>query len=161
MGENVDQATSLQYEVKENLPPVETSQGWTATFKEWQQLRRELGGFPEKIQQKLVELETGLNDYRLFISKLDYKAADTDRRVWDLFNHILQEKARLEQDMRNRPLFLRRVKDLRQLKEAWQKLLSDQNALMEYLAQAPAELAEYNQKQIEKELQRREEMRRQ
>jgi len=157
----VDQATSLQYEVKENLPPVETSQGWTATFKEWQQLRRELGGFPEKIQQKLVELEAGLNDYRLFISKLDYKAADTDRRVWDLLNHILQEKARLEQDMRNRPLFLRRVKDLRQLKEAWQKLLSDQNALMEYLSQAPAELAEYNQKQIEKELQRREEMRRQ
>jgi HD-GYP domain-containing protein (c-di-GMP phosphodiesterase class II) len=81
--------------------------------------------------------------------------------VWDLFNHILQEKARLEQDMRNRPLFLRRVKDLRQLKETWQKLLSDQNALMEYLSQAPAELAEYNQKQIEKELQRREEMRRQ
>ncbi|BAJ64833.1 HD domain-containing phosphohydrolase [Anaerolinea thermophila] len=161
MGENVDQATSLQYDLKENLPPAESSQGLTAALKEWQHLRQELGGYPEKIQQKLVELEAGLNDYRLFISKLDYKAADTDRRVWDLFNHILQEKSRLEQDMHSRPLFLRRVKDLRQLKEAWQKLFADQEALLEMLAQAPAELEEYNQKQLEKELQHKEELRRQ
>jgi HD-GYP domain-containing protein (c-di-GMP phosphodiesterase class II) len=131
----------------------------TATMREWRQLRARVRAFPEKVEIRLNELESSLNDYRVVVTELSYKAADTDRRVWDLFNHIQSEKQRLVTQTTYRPLFFRRVKDLRELSDAWEKLENDQDALMDTLSKAPAELQEYNERQLERERSHQDELR--
>ncbi len=130
-----------------------------ATLREWRKLRSRISEFPERVQDKLDELEVSLNDYRLVIASLDFKAADTDRRVWELFEHIQGENRRLEKQTSSRPLFFRSVKDLNALLDAWEKLQVDQEALKDMIARAPAELLDYNNRQVERENLRLEEQR--
>lgn len=130
-----------------------------AALSEWRRLRAANAAFPEKIEAKLAEVESSFNDYRLVISSLDFKAPDTDRRVWDLFDHIQSENKRLIAQTTYRPLFFRGNKDLRNLSDAWEKLLNDQNVLLGVLEKAPAELQEYNERQLERENVRIEELR--
>ena len=130
-----------------------------AAFSEWRRLRAANVAFPEKIEAKMVEVESSFNDYRLVISSLNYKAPDTDRRVWDLFDHIQSENRRLISQTEYRPLFLRGNKDLRNLSDAWEKLLNDQDVLLDVLQKAPAELLDYNERQLERENIRMEEVR--
>ncbi|HMN59529.1 MAG TPA: HD domain-containing protein [Anaerolinea sp.] len=131
----------------------------SATIREWRNLRARIGSFPEKVDEKIAQLEGSLNDYRLVISEIHYKAADTDRRVWDMFDHIEAERERLTQQTTSRPLFLRRVRDLQTLNDAWIKLQHDQDALMDVLSKAPAELLDFNSRQMEKEALRQDEAR--
>ncbi len=143
----------------ENIQPKQGANKFAAAIGEWRRLRALVKAFPEKIDAKLAEIETSFNDYRLVISGLNYKAADTDRRVWDLFDHIRAEKDRLSTLTSLRPLFLRSNKDLRSLAEAWEKLHYDQEVLLDALQKAPAELQEYNARQLEREAMRLEEQR--
>lgn len=131
----------------------------SVTIREWRNLRARIGSFPEKVDEKIAQLEGSLNDYRLVISEIHFKAADTDRRVWDMFDHIEAERERLTQQTTSRPLFLRRIKDLQTLSDAWIKLQHDQDALMDVLSKAPAELLEFNSRQMEKEALRQDEAR--
>lgn len=132
----------------------------TNSLKEWQLLRHQVGNFPDVVDQKQTELEQALADYRLFLSELNYKAIDTDRRVWELFDHIENENQRLNTETNFRPLMFRRIKDLRALEEAWQRLSIDQQGLLEMLEKAPTELGEFNQKQLQREKTRQDESRR-
>ena len=133
---------------------------FTSDLREWRGLRARVASFPEQVEEKIQALEDSLSEYRLVISGLDYKAPDTDQRVWDLYDHIQTEKQRLVTEMERRPLFLRGLKELRSLNDAWEKLLADQQALKEMISRAPAELIEYNERQLERERQRQEEQRR-
>ena len=133
----------------------------TVSLRKWRELRKKIGVYPEKVQQKISDLETSLNDYRLVISELSFKAVDTDRKVWELFDHIQTENMRLADQTAYRPLLFRGVKDLQVLNDAWEKLSHDQEALLEMLNKAPADLHEFNTRQMEKENVHREEMRRQ
>ena len=131
----------------------------SAALSEWRRLRAANAAFPEIIEAKLAEVESSFNDYRLVISSLDYKAPDTDRRVWDLFDHIQSENKRLISRTEYRPLFLRGNKDLRNLSDAWEKLLNDQDVLLDVLQKAPAELRDYNTRQLERDTVHMEELR--
>jgi putative nucleotidyltransferase with HDIG domain len=133
----------------------------TVGLRTWRELRKKIGAYPEKVQQKISDLETSLNDYRLVISELSYKAVDTDRKVWELFDHIQVENVRLADQTAYRPLIFRGVRDLQTLNDAWEKLSHDQEALLDMLNKAPEELHEFNDRQVEKEMVRREELRRQ
>jgi HD-GYP domain-containing protein (c-di-GMP phosphodiesterase class II) len=133
----------------------------TAVLREWRNLRKRVGGFSEIVEQKLASLEINLSDYRLVISGLNYKAADTDRKVWDLYGHILTENTRLVTQTKTRPLFLLSVHDLQVMNDSWEKLCLDQEALTEMLQKAPTDLVEYNSRQLEKDSMRREESHRQ
>lgn len=132
---------------------------YSAMLREWRALRARVGTFPEQAELKLAELESNMTDYRLVISQLDYKAADTDRRVWDLFNHIFDEKNSLKDQTTRRPLFFRSIKDLQNLSDAWEKLNADQQALLDILGRAPAELRDYNQRQLQRDHERQHEAR--
>lgn len=132
----------------------------TSSLREWRQLQAQIGAYPESIQEKIDDLESSLNDYRLVITNLDFKAADTDRRVWDMFDHIDSENQYLIDQIESRPLFFRSLKQLQTMRDSWEKLQSAQDALMDMLSKAPAELMDYNARQIERDRLRVDELRR-
>lgn len=134
--------------------------GLLARYREHRRLSREIKAYPEQFRAEQKDLEGELNDYRLLISGLSYKAADTDRRVWDLYEHINTETDRLSEETTRRPMFFRRLKDLNNLYEAWERLRDDQGALSGLLERVPAELSDYNERQIQREFQRQEDLRR-
>ncbi len=159
-------------EVKPEKPAGRNPFTWVAggvssvksSFNEWLYLQTEIKGFPLKLgdNQKLVEEK--LNDYRIQITNLSYKAQNVDSKVWDEYFQIITDRIILEKKIRRYPL---RLKTLRQLKDLYAECIRIQNNqqdLVNFLPKAAESLVFYDKMQTiradkhDKEMRRAEEI---
>ncbi len=135
-----------------------------SSIAEWRFLQVEIKGFPLKLEgnQKLVEEK--LNDYRIQITSLNYKAQNVDSKVWDEYFQIITDRIVLEKKIKGSLRF----KTLRQLKELYAecgRIQNNQQDLINFLPKAAESLVFYDKMQTiradkhEKEMRREEDIR--
>jgi HD-GYP domain-containing protein (c-di-GMP phosphodiesterase class II) len=136
-----------------------------SSFDEWVYLQTEIKGFPLKLEENQKLVEEKLNDYRIQITSLNYKAQNVDSKVWDEYFQIITDRIILEKKIKRYPL---RLKTLRQLKDLYGECLRIQNNqqdLINFLPKAAESLEFYDKMQTiradkhEKEMQRTEDIR--
>ena len=65
------------------------------SINEWREFQEQIREFEPQYMAKSAEIEAELNDYRLTIIGLNYKAEDIDAQVWNLYQQIQTEAPRL------------------------------------------------------------------
>jgi len=118
------------------------------SISEWREFQAQIREFEPVYMAKSAEIEAELNDYRLTIIGLNYKAEDIDAQVWDLYKQIQTEAPKLIQETQRLPLTLRTRSKLQIMWAAWKGLLNEQDELLGMLSTAPQSLEFYNKMQL-------------
>ncbi len=121
--------------------------GIKTSFNEWVFLQNEIKSFPEKMEvnQKLVEEK--LNDYRIQITSLNYKAQNVDGKVWEDFYHILNDRVELVKKIKRYPLRLKTLRQLKDLHSECEGVQDNQQELINFLPKAGESLEFYDKMQ--------------
>jgi putative nucleotidyltransferase with HDIG domain len=118
------------------------------SINQWREFRAQIREFEPLYLTKSAEIEAELNDYRLTVVSLSYKAEDIDAQIWDLYKQIQTEAPKLIKDTQRLPLTLRTRSSLQIMWAAWKGLLNKQDDLLGMLATAPQSLEFYNKMQL-------------
>jgi HD-GYP domain-containing protein (c-di-GMP phosphodiesterase class II) len=107
-------------------------------------LQAELKSFPlvlEKLEERVFK---SLNDYRLYLVGLSFKAHKVDTEIWELYEHCqtLTAKVRRETKMRMIPVMSNTI--LHQHWLAWKETIASHNKLLTAIERAPASHDFYN-----------------
>ena len=95
--------------------------------------------------QKLVEEK--LNDYRIQITSLNYKAQNVDGKVWDDYYQILNDRFELVKKIKRYPLRLKTLHQLKELHGECVGVRNNQQDLINFLPKAAESLEFYDKMQ--------------
>ncbi len=135
-----------------------------SSINDWRFLQTEIKGFPLHYEDNQKLVEEKLNDYRIQITSLNYKAQNVDSKVWDDYFQIITDRIILEKKIKRVPL---RLKTLRQLKDFYAecgRIQNNQQDLINFLPKAAESLVFYDKMQTiradkhDKEMQRAEDI---
>jgi putative nucleotidyltransferase with HDIG domain len=133
----------------------------STSYSDWLRLQHEIRAFPDKVRERMKEIQHNFALYRLTITGLSYKAPRIEEEIWETYNQITGSIPHLEQLNQKRPLFLHTNPKLRELHQAWTDLYAQQTYLCTLLSKAPKGLEFFNRMQIVREQKRQEELRHQ
>lgn len=126
----------------------------------WTELQKEIRSNPDRVKNRMREIERQFAVYRLTYAGLSYKAVKVEEDIWGVYSNVIERIPRLEQRSRKRPLFLYTNTGLRDLHQAWETLASLQDALSRLLDRGPRKLEFYNRMVIYREEKRQVEIQR-
>ncbi len=117
----------------------------------WSDLQKNIRSSPDRVKNRMKEIEKQFSVYRLTYASILYKASTVEEDIWGVFSNIIENIPRLEQRTKKRPLFLYTNSGLRDLNQAWENLSSLQDALSRLLDRGPRKLEFYNRMLIYRE----------
>jgi len=126
----------------------------------WTDLQKEIRSNPDRVKNRMREIERQFSVYRLSYASLMYKSNKVEEDIWGVYSNIIDRIPRLEVRNRKRPLFLYTNSGLRDLQQAWENLASLQDALSRLLDRGPRKLEFYNRMIIYREEKRQVEVQR-
>ena len=118
---------------------------------DWTDLQKSIRSSPDRVKNRMREIERQFSVYRLTYASILYKASRVEEDIWGVFSNIIDNIPRLEQRTKKRPLFLYTNTGLRDLNQAWENLSSLQDALSRLLDRGPRKLEFYNRMLIYRE----------
>lgn len=118
---------------------------------DWSDLQKNIRSSPDRVKNRMKEIERQFSVYRLTYASILYKASTVEEDIWGVFSNIIENIPRLEQRTKKRPLFLYTNSGLRDLNQAWENLSSLQDALSRMLDRGPRKLEFYNRMLIYRE----------
>jgi len=127
---------------------------------DWSGLQKSIRTYPDRVKNRMREIERQFSVYRLSYASISYKAAKVEDDIWGVYNNIIDNIPRLEQKTKKRPLFMYTNTGLRDLFTAWENLSSLQDALSRLLDRGPRKLEFYNRMVIYREDKRQVEIQR-
>jgi HD-GYP domain-containing protein (c-di-GMP phosphodiesterase class II) len=126
--QNLDQSSPKQAPNK--LKSIKSS------IDEWLDLQREIKTYPQKLERYQQLIEEKLNDYRLAITGINYKALNIDIKVWDQFQLIISSTEGFCTKITQSSLWLRTLPQLREIKGDFENIRDEQQGLVNYLPKA-------------------------
>ena len=114
------------------------------SIEERKRLQAELRSFPAVLDEMEASVFKALNDYRIYLVSLSFKAHKVDSEIWELYEHCKEvaAKVRRETKMRMIPLMSNAV--LTQHWQAWKDAITSQKNLIQAIERAPASHDFYN-----------------
>ena len=115
-----------------------------SSMDERKNLQSDLVSFPAILNKKEKEVFTALNNYRIYLVSLTFKAHRVDQEIWEFYEHLQKATARVRSETKLRLVPFMSNTALRQHWQAWKTVLSDHDRLMDMIANAPSSHEFYN-----------------
>jgi HD-GYP domain-containing protein (c-di-GMP phosphodiesterase class II) len=107
-------------------------------------LQRELISFPAIIDNKEEQVFAALNNYRIYLVSLSFKAHKVDQEIWEFYDHLQTQTAKVRGETRLRLVPFMSNAALRQHWQAWKDVIADHDRLLEIVSNAPNSHDFYN-----------------
>ena len=139
----VDQPVPEENKVRVN-PIKRKVSAVRASIEERNRLQDELRSFPSTLEEMEERVFQALNDYRIYLVSLSFKAHKVDTEIWELYEHcqVVAAKVRRETKMRMIPFMSNSV--LKQHWQAWKDAITAHKKLLQTIEKAPASHDFYN-----------------
>ena len=115
-----------------------------SSMDERKNLQSDLVAFPAALNKKEKQAFTALNNYRIYLVSLTFKAHRVDQEIWEFYEQLQQATARVRSETKLRLVPFMSNAALRQHWQAWKSVLSDHDRLMDMVANAPNSHDFYN-----------------
>lgn len=115
-----------------------------SSMDERKNLQSDLVSFPAILNKKEKEVFTALNNYRIYLVSLSFKAHRVDHEIWAFYEQLQKATARVRSETRLRLVPFMSNASLRQHWQAWKTVLSDHDRLLDMVANAPSSHEFYN-----------------
>jgi HD-GYP domain-containing protein (c-di-GMP phosphodiesterase class II) len=129
--------------VKEN-PLKRRISAVRSSLEERKRLQNELRSFPGILEGKEDQVFQALNEYRIYLVSLSFKAHKVDSEIWELYAHSQAVAAQVKRETKMRMVPLMSNSVLRQHWQAWKDAIATHNKLLETIERAPASHDFYN-----------------
>jgi HD-GYP domain-containing protein (c-di-GMP phosphodiesterase class II) len=107
-------------------------------------LQAELRSFPAMLYELEELVFKTLNEYRIYLVSLSFKAHKVDSEIWELYDHCQEAAAKVRRETKLRMLPLMSNTVLKQHWQAWKDALALHKKLLQNLERAPASHDFYN-----------------
>lgn len=128
-------------------------------IKEWQELQKNITAVSAAVSKNDRDVLENLNNYRLVISAVSFKPQKLDQEIWGLYEDIQTRTPVLTQETKRKPLYLRKKVTLQSLNDAWERVHTLQDNLLDILAKAPKSVEFYNRIHLARIRKREQELR--
>jgi HD-GYP domain-containing protein (c-di-GMP phosphodiesterase class II) len=124
--------------IKRRVNAIRTS------IEERKRLQAELRSFPATLEKMEESVFQALNDYRIYLVGLTFKAHKVDSEVWEMYEHCQAVAARVRRETKMRMIPLMSNTVLQQHWQAWKDAIADHKKLLQIIDKAPASHDFYN-----------------
>jgi HD-GYP domain-containing protein (c-di-GMP phosphodiesterase class II) len=124
--------------IKRRVNTIRTS------IEERKRLQAELRSFPATLEKMEESVFQALNDYRIYLVGLTFKAHKVDSEVWEMYEHCQAVAARVRRETKMRMIPLMSNTVLQQHWQAWKDAIADHKKLLQIIDKAPASHDFYN-----------------
>jgi HD-GYP domain-containing protein (c-di-GMP phosphodiesterase class II) len=107
-------------------------------------LQNELLSFPAILDNKEEQVFTALNNYRVYLVGLSFKAHKVDQEIWEFYEHLQAQTAKTREETRMRMIPFMSNAALRQHWQAWKEVIAGHDRLLEMVSKAPNSHDFYN-----------------
>jgi HD-GYP domain-containing protein (c-di-GMP phosphodiesterase class II) len=106
--------------------------------------QNDLVSFPTILDEKEAQVFGALNNYRVYLVNLSFKAHKIDQEIWEFYEHLQTQTARVRRETKLRMIPFMSNAALRQLWQTWREVIADHEKLLEMVAKAPTSHDFYN-----------------
>jgi HD-GYP domain-containing protein (c-di-GMP phosphodiesterase class II) len=115
-----------------------------SSLDERKRLQSELVSFPAILDEKEEQVFTALNNYRIYLVGLSFKAHKVDQEIWEFYGHLQTQTANVRRETKLRIVPFMSNAVLRQHWQAWMEAISNHDKLLDMVAKAPNSHDFYN-----------------
>jgi HD-GYP domain-containing protein (c-di-GMP phosphodiesterase class II) len=107
-------------------------------------LQNELTRFPTILDKKEGQVFTALNNYRIYLVGLSFKAHKVDREIWEFYEHLQTQTAKVRRETKLRLIPFMSNANLRLHWQAWKEVIAGHDRLLDMVEKAPNSHDFYN-----------------
>jgi HD-GYP domain-containing protein (c-di-GMP phosphodiesterase class II) len=115
-----------------------------SSLDERKRLQSELVGFPAVLDEKEEQLFTALNNYRIYLVSLSFKAHKVDQEIWEFYEQVQTQTANVRRETKLHLVRFMSTTVLRQHWQAWKEAINNHDKLLAMVAKAPNSHDFYN-----------------
>jgi HD-GYP domain-containing protein (c-di-GMP phosphodiesterase class II) len=115
-----------------------------SSINERKTLQSELIDFPTILDEKEEQVFTALNNYRVYLVSLSFKAHKVDHEIWELYERLQIQTAKVRRETKLRLINFMSNATLRQRWQAWKEVITEHDRLLDKVSNAPNSHDFYN-----------------
>jgi HD-GYP domain-containing protein (c-di-GMP phosphodiesterase class II) len=115
-----------------------------SSLDERKRLQSELVNFPAILDEKEEQVFTALNNYRIYLVGLSFKAHKVDQEIWEFYGFLQNQTASVRRETKLRMVPFMSTTILRQHWQAWMEAISNHDKLLDMVTKAPNSHDFYN-----------------
>ena len=128
----------------------------TEPIRDWHQLPQTIRESVPQAHRNMVRIDDALIDYRLALTKTVHVAKHVNQKIWESYQSVKRQIRLLSIETNKGSLRFHTNKYYRSLLDQWNRLIADQNELLDEISRAPASLKFYNMMVTYKEIRQQE-----